>query len=95
MVKTWVFGVLCFASAAAGLGSVLRTQREKDSETTFYSWDEFHEHNRQLQTFDASEGNSYALYGVKVGAEITPDYKSMAKKCFSGLGMRGCDVRQR
>jgi len=49
---------------------------------------------RNLQVYDATAGNSYAIFGVRNDATVYPDVKNMGKKCFSGLGLRGCKIRQ-
>ena len=56
--------------------------------------DAFDGTGRNLQVYDALAGNSYAIYGTKIDAMLNPDHKTMAKKCFSGLGLRGCKIRQ-
>ena len=48
----------------------------------------------ELVVVDATLGNSYALYGNRIEARLNPDHKTMAKNCFSGLGLRGCKIRE-
>ncbi|GMH89252.1 hypothetical protein TL16_g11400 [Triparma laevis f. inornata] len=56
--------------------------------------EEFVSYSRELQVVDATLGNSYAIYGNRIESRLNPDHKTMAKNCFSGLGLRGCKIRE-